>query len=66
MLSIGRRRPLDCHRSFSLNYLQLTTWILSDNVINYFNFELPSVTVINRAAKFKSQFYVNSIDLLYY
>jgi len=31
---------------------------------HFFNFELPSVTVTNRAARFKSLFHVNSSNLL--
>jgi len=29
------------------NYLALTTWMLSDSVASFLNFELPSVTLVN-------------------
>jgi len=32
---------------FSWNYLRLATWILSETVNNFFDFELPSVAVAN-------------------
>ena len=35
------------------------------HVSNFLNFDLPSVTVVNRATKFESQFIANFSNLLY-
>jgi len=41
--------------------------MLLDNVSNFFNFELPSVSIASRAAKFQALFHVrNSVIIMQY
>ena len=47
-----------------LQYLKLATWILSETVKN-FNFELPSLTIVDRAGKFVLDFPLSCWNLLH-